>query len=97
MSDGSESKPAETQVADPAGLPPTSPPLTLAQHKANVVEIRSDMVADAEKKRKLQALHLQREFILTQRTSSPHRRSALENALADIEEKLAELGWTIHL
>jgi hypothetical protein len=42
-------------------------------------------------------LLLQREFILSQRTSSPHRRTALENALADIEEKLAELGWTIHL
>ena len=52
---------------------------------------------DAERKRKLQSLHLQRERILSERTSSPHRRTALTNALADIEEKLAELGWTIHL
>ncbi len=52
---------------------------------------------DAEQKRKVQALELQRERILSERTSSPHRRSALTNALADIEEKLAELGWTIHL
>lgn len=51
----------------------------------------------AERKRKRQALELQRERILSERTSSPHRRSALTNALADIEEKLAELGWTIHL
>jgi chromosome segregation ATPase len=51
----------------------------------------------AERKRKLQALELQRERILSERTSSPHRRSALSLALADIEEKLAELGWTIHL
>ncbi len=52
---------------------------------------------DAERKRTLQALELQRERILSERTSSPHRRSALSNALADIEEKLAELGWTIHM
>ncbi len=52
---------------------------------------------DAERKRKRQALELQRERILSERTSSPHRRTALSNALADIEEKLAELGWTIHL
>jgi hypothetical protein len=51
----------------------------------------------AEQKRKRQALELQRERILSERTSSPHRRSALTLALADIEEKLAELGWSIHL
>ena len=52
---------------------------------------------DAERKRKRQELELQRERILSERTSSPHRRSALTNALADIEERLAELGWSIHL
>ena len=52
---------------------------------------------DADRKRRLQALELQRERVLSERTSSPHRRTALTNALADIEEKLAELGWTIHL
>jgi hypothetical protein len=52
---------------------------------------------EAERKRLRQALELQRERILSERTSSPHRRTALTNALADIEEKLAELGWTIHL
>jgi hypothetical protein len=51
----------------------------------------------AERKRKRQALELQRERILSERTSSPHRRSALTVALADIEEKLTELGWSIHL
>jgi hypothetical protein len=54
-------------------------------------------VQDAEQKRRRQALELQRERILSERTSSPHRRTALTNALADIEEKLAELGWTIHM
>lgn len=53
--------------------------------------------SDAERIRKRQALEMQRERILSERTSSPHRRSALELALADIEERLAELGWTIHL
>ena len=52
---------------------------------------------DADRKRQRQALELQRERILSERTSSPHRRTALTNALADIEEKLAELGWSIHL
>ncbi len=50
-----------------------------------------------EHQRQVQALELQRERILSERTSSPHRRSALTNALADIEEKLAELGRAIHL
>ena len=52
---------------------------------------------DADRKRKRQALELQRERVLSERTSNPHRRTALTNALADIEEKLAELGWTIHM
>ena len=52
---------------------------------------------DAERKRQRQALELQRERVLSERTSSPHRRTALTNALADIEEKLSELGWTVHL
>jgi hypothetical protein len=52
---------------------------------------------DAERKRHRRDLELQRERVLSERTSSPYRREALANALADIEEKLAELGWTIHL
>jgi hypothetical protein len=52
---------------------------------------------DAERRRQLRALELQRERVLSERTSNPIRRTALTNALADIEEKLAELGWTIHL
>jgi len=64
----------------------------------NVAADRADLArSDAEKKRLRQALELQRERVLSERTSSPHRRSALTNALADIEEKLAELGWTVHL
>ena len=57
----------------------------------------TNITEDAEQRRKRQALEMQRERILSERTSSPHRRSALEAALLEIEEKLSELGWTIHL
>jgi hypothetical protein len=52
---------------------------------------------EQDRQRQLQSLQLQRERILSERTSSPHRRSALEAALLEIEEKLAELGWSIHI
>ena len=51
----------------------------------------------ADRQRRLQGLQMQRERILSERTSSPHRRSALENALASIERELEQLGWTIHI
>ena len=57
----------------------------------------TDKIAERDRQRRLQELQLQRERVLSERTSSPHRRSALENALADIEEKLSELGWAIHM
>ena len=81
MSRGWESKSVEEQQSQADAPKPT--PETNAEA--------------AERKRQRQTLELQRERILSERTSSPHRRSALENALADVEEKLAELGWTIHL
>ena len=82
MSRGWESKSVEEQQNQAAAPKPVA-----ADHR----------VGEAEQKRRRQALELQRERILSERTSSPHRRSALSNALADIEEKLAELGWTIHM
>jgi hypothetical protein len=82
MSRGWESKSVEEQQAQ-AAAPKVDPSIAHAE--------------DAERKRQRQALELQRERVLSERTSSPHRRTALTNALADIEEKLAELGWTIHL
>ncbi|HMF54420.1 MAG TPA: hypothetical protein VK593_08730 [Edaphobacter sp.] len=82
MSRGWESKSVEEQQAQAAAPKPELP-----ESNAEV----------AERKRRVQALELQRERILSERTSSPHRRSALTNALADIEEKLAELGWTVHM
>jgi hypothetical protein len=82
MSRGWESKSVEEQQNQAAAPKPV---------------VANDQTEAAENKRKRQALELQRERILSERTSSPHRRSALSLALADIEEKLAELGWTIHL
>jgi len=85
MSRGWESKSVESaQEAAQANPAASKPPVATAH------------LEEAERKRKRQALELQRERILSERTSSPHRRTALTNALADIEEKLAELGWTIH-
>ncbi len=82
MSRGWESKSVEEQQSQAAAPKPAA---------------ADNNVEAAERKRQRQALELQRERILSERTSSPHRRSALENALADVEEKLAELGWTIHI
>jgi len=81
MSRGWESKSVEEQQSQAAAPKPATP----------------GTAETADRKRQRQALELQRERILSERTSSPHRRSALENALADVEEKLAELGWTIHM
>jgi hypothetical protein len=82
MSRGWESKNVEEQQAQ-ASAPKASP--------------EQERVDAAERTRLRQALELQRERILSERTSSPHRRSALAYALADIEEKLAELGCSVHM
>jgi hypothetical protein len=96
MSRGWESKSVESQQASQQAEAADGKP-TSAQVEAKRVELRANTAADAETKRKRQALELQRERVLSERTSSPHRRSALEAALIDIEEKLSELGWTLHL
>jgi hypothetical protein len=82
MSRGWESKSVEEQQNQAAAPKPAA-----VNNQAEAAEV----------KRQRQALELQRERILSERTSNAHRRSALTNALADIEEKLTELGWTIHL
>ena len=46
----------------------------------------------AQRLRQKQALMLQRENILSQRTSNPARRSALEAALRQIEAQIADLS-----
>gem|GEM_PF-4038021 len=52
---------------------------------------KPDAAKEAARARQRQALELQRERILDERTSNPNRRAALEAALADIESKLAEI------
>lgn len=86
MSKGWESKNVEEQQAE-AAKPKAEPRGMDAAAK----------LADAERKRRVQALELQRERVLSERTSSPHRRSALELALATIERELEQIGWSIKL
>ena len=68
-----------------------------AQAKAEKPDLSAAHAQDGERKRHRQALELQRERVLSERTSNPHRRSALAIALKEIEEKLEELGWSIHI
>jgi hypothetical protein len=86
MSKGWESKSVEEQQADAAAPRPST-----AEHTS---ELRR---AEADRKRRVQALEMQRERVLSERTSNPHRRSALELALATIERELEQLGWSIKL
>ncbi len=85
MSKGWESKNVEEQQAQ------------AAETRANAAGAATARRDDAEMKRKIQALEMQRERVLSERTSSPHRRSALEMALATIERDLEQLGWSIKL
>ena len=57
------------------------------EHPASL-SAKSKAQGELAKQRDLQALELQRERILSERTSSPHRRAALQAALSDIEAKL---------
>jgi hypothetical protein len=77
MSKGWESKSVEEQVAEKRAEKETA---------TGIARIAS--AANADKQRQRQALELQRERILDERTSNPHRRAALEAALADIEARL---------
>ena len=86
MSKGWESKNVEEQQAE-AARPSVTPSREAAANRE----------AEAERKRRMQALELQRERVLSERTASPHRRSALELALATIERELEQLGWSIKL
>jgi hypothetical protein len=82
MARGWESKSVEEQQS--AADPGASGTLVDAAKK-NVLE-------RARVERQRQELDLQRECILSERTSSPVRRAALEAALADIESRLARLS-----
>jgi hypothetical protein len=63
-----------------------------ASDLVNEEQRRAAELIRANKERQRQALHLQRENILSQRTSNPNRRSALEAALIQIESQIEILA-----
>lgn len=63
-----------------------------AEGFANEDARRAAEMRRAEQARQRQALNLQRENILSQRTSHPARRAALAAALEQIEAQIAALG-----
>jgi hypothetical protein len=79
MARGWESKSVEDQVAEKESA------------SNNAASAAKEAVTKANRQRERQALELQKERILDQRTSNPHRRAALEAALADIEARLSGL------
>jgi hypothetical protein len=81
MSRGWESKSVEEQMAEKETNPM---PIAAAKREA--------ILADASRKRQQQALVQQRERVLSERTSNPHRRAALMAALEQIEAQLKALG-----
>lgn len=58
---------------------------------SNESDRRQQQAQQASRARQRQALQLQRENILSQRTSNSNRRAALEAALAQIESQLQAL------
>jgi len=75
-------------MANAAGVPATAP----GNGTATEEEKRLAFQKRAHNARRKQQLNLQRENILSQRTSNPGRREALEAALKHIEEQIEALG-----
>jgi hypothetical protein len=81
MARGWESKSVEEQVSQGQSVGRSAPD-----------QKQQAAAARAEEQRRRQALELQRERILDERTSNPHRRAALAVALAEVEEQLSRLS-----
>jgi hypothetical protein len=79
MARGWESKSVEDQMS-------------IHEERTGSLNAKDRASSELAKKRDLQALELQRERILSERTSSPHRRAALQAALSDIEAKLTSFN-----
>jgi hypothetical protein len=88
MARGWESKSVEEQMASSQQVAP----LSQVAHFVNGEARREAEHQRAQRLRQKQALSLQKENILSQRTSNPARRSALEAALLQIEAQIAELN-----
>lgn len=67
-------------------------PVQMGVSFANLEAKREAEHQRAQRLRQVQALNLQRENILSQRTSNPARRAALEAALTQIEAQIADLS-----
>lgn len=88
MARGWESKSVEEQMASIEQPAPAQ-----AEHGYVTEEQRRATEQDRmQRARRLQTLQMQRENILSQRTSNPGRRAALEAALEQIESQIQELG-----
>jgi hypothetical protein len=87
MARGWESKSVEEQMASAVQDPQTQP----GNDQITDEDRRLAELKRTERERQKQALNLQRELVLSQRTSNSGRRSALEAALAQIESQIAAL------
>ena len=87
MARGWESKSVEEQMANAL----QQPEVNAGNEFVSEDQRRAAEQVRTVKERQKQALNLQRENILSQRTSSPVRRSALEAALAQIEKQIEAL------
>jgi hypothetical protein len=84
MARGWESKSVEEQMANALEQPEVESGNPYVTEEARRLAASKRAAHEREK----QALNLQRENILSQRTSSPARRAALEAALAQIEGQI---------
>jgi hypothetical protein len=89
MARGWESKSVEEQMANAALH---QPEVNAGNEFVSEDQRRAAEQVRTVKERQKQALHLQRENILSQRTSNPARRSALEAALAQIEAQIEAMN-----
>lgn len=86
MARGWESKSVEEQIASSTDKPVRAGEASMSEQERRIAAEKR-----AATERRKQALNLQRENILSQRTSNPGRRAALESALSEIESQLAAL------
>jgi hypothetical protein len=84
MARGWESKSVEEQMAASQQHVPS--------FSGSAQDMRQKQMDKADRARQLQALNLQKENILSQRTSNAGRRAALEAALAHIEAQIQALN-----
>jgi hypothetical protein len=88
MARGWESKSVEEQMASTLQQPEVDPGNGFVSEDARRIADKHR----TEREREKQALNLKRENILSQRTSNPDRRAALEAALKQIEAQIQAMN-----